>query len=82
MTITPMYVGEIATDASRGALGSLMQLFIVSGILYVYVIGPYVSYWAMQYCCLAVPIVFAALFFTMPESPYWYISKGMLFICV
>lgn len=76
MTITPMYVGEIATDASRSALGSLMQLFIVSGILYVYVIGPYVSYWAMQYFCLAVPIVFAVLFFLMPESPYWYIAKG------
>lgn len=76
MTVAPMYVGEISTDASRGALGSLMQLFIVSGILYVYIVGPYVSYYAMQYFCLAVPIVFAGLFFLMPESPYWYIAKG------
>lgn len=76
MTIAPMYVGEISTDASRGALGSLMQLFIVSGILYVYVIGPYVTYYVMQYFCLAVPIVFAGLFFLMPESPYWFIGKG------
>lgn len=76
MTVAPMYVGEISTDASRGALGSLMQLFIVGGILYVYAIGPYVSYWVMQYFCLAVPIVFAGLFFLMPESPYWYIGKN------
>lgn len=76
MTVTPMYVGEISTDSSRDALGSLMQLFIVSGILYVYVIGPYVSYFVMQYFCLAVPIVFAGLFYLMPESPYWFIAKN------
>ena len=29
MTVLPMYIGEIASDAVRGALGSLMQLFIV-----------------------------------------------------
>lgn len=78
MTVTPMYVGEISTDAARNALGSFMQLFIVGGILYVYVIGPYVSYWALQYCCLAVPIVFAGLFYLMPDSPYYFIGKGEL----
>ncbi|XP_018796569.1 PREDICTED: facilitated trehalose transporter Tret1 isoform X1 [Bactrocera latifrons] len=76
MTVQPMYVGEIATDAVRGATGSLMQLFIVSGILYVYAIGPYVSYVALQWCCLAVPIVFDVIFFFMPESPYYYAGKG------
>lgn len=29
MTVSPMYCGEIASDDSRGAIGSLMQLFIV-----------------------------------------------------
>lgn len=28
-TAQPMYIGEISTDSVRGALGSLMQLFIV-----------------------------------------------------
>lgn len=76
MTVTPMYIGEIATDDLRGALGSFMQLFIVSGILYVYAIGPYVSYYALQYACLAIPVLFAVVFFFMPESPYFYIAKG------
>lgn len=76
MTVQPMYVGEIATDAVRGATGSLMQLFIVSGILYVYAIGPYVSYVALQWCCLVVPVVFDVIFFFMPESPYYYAGKG------
>lgn len=30
MTAQPMYIGEIAVDEVRGALGSFMQLFIVS----------------------------------------------------
>ncbi|XP_059218707.1 facilitated trehalose transporter Tret1 [Stomoxys calcitrans] len=76
MTVQPMYVGEIATDSVRGATGSLMQLFIVSGILYVYCIGPFVSYQALQWCCIVVPIVFDACFFFMPESPYYLAGKG------
>lgn len=30
MCVQPMYIGEISTDEVRGALGSFMQLFIVS----------------------------------------------------
>lgn len=76
MCVVPMYMGEIASDDVRGAMGSFMQLFIVNGILYVYCIGPYVSYWALQWACLAIPIVFAGLFFLMPETPHFYIQKG------
>ncbi|XP_055909003.1 facilitated trehalose transporter Tret1-like [Eupeodes corollae] len=76
MTVQPMYVGEISTDDTRGALGSFMQLFIVSGILYVYAIGPFVSYLALQLCCLVIPIVFAVVFVFLPESPYYYAGKG------
>lgn len=76
MTVQPMYVGEIATDDSRGALGSLMQLFIVTGILYVYAIGPFVSYIFLQFCCILIPIIFAIIFVFLPESPYYYAGKG------
>lgn len=76
MTVQSMYIGEIASNEYRGALGSLMQLCIVTGILYVYCVGPYVSYVALQWACLALPIIFAAAFFFMPETPAFYISKG------
>lgn len=76
MTVQTMYIGEIASNEYRGALGSLMQLCIVTGILYVYVIGPYVSYAALQWACMALPILFAVAFFFMPETPAYYISKG------
>ena len=76
MTAQTMYIGEIASDDCRGALGSFMQVGIVAGILYVYCIGPYVSYIVFQYFCLLIPIVFIATFYFMPDTPAFYLSKG------
>ncbi|XP_055377859.1 facilitated trehalose transporter Tret1-like [Condylostylus longicornis] len=76
MTAQPMYIGEISSDEYRGALGSFMQLYLVVGVLYVYAIGPFVSYAALQWCCLVIPIIFAIGFFFMPESPHHFINKG------
>jgi MFS family permease len=76
MTAQTMYIGEIASDDCRGALGSFMQLGIVIGILYVYVVGPYVSFVAYQWFCLAIPIVFVVTFYFMPDTPAFFISKG------
>ncbi|TMW41114.1 hypothetical protein DOY81_013807, partial [Sarcophaga bullata] len=78
MTATSIYVSEISTDELRGATGSLMQLGIVTGVLYVYCIGPYVSYQALQWFCIAIPIIFASIFVFMPESPYYYVSKNRM----
>lgn len=75
-TIMPMYIGEIATDNCRGAVGSLMMLLMAGGILYVYIIGPFVSYMVLQWCCIVVPIIFFTTFVFMPESPYYYAIKG------
>ena len=76
MTAQTMYIGEIASDDCRGALGSFMQVGIVTGILYVYCVGPYVSFVVYQYLCLLIPIFFIATFYFMPDSPAFYISKG------
>ncbi|XP_012255543.1 facilitated trehalose transporter Tret1-2 homolog isoform X2 [Athalia rosae] len=75
-TALPMYVGEIAETSIRGALGSLMQLFISGGLIYGYVIGPYVSYLAFWIVCACVPVAFVFVFITMPESPHYFISRG------
>ncbi|XP_055850760.1 facilitated trehalose transporter Tret1-like [Episyrphus balteatus] len=75
-TIMPMYIGEIATDDCRGAVGSLMTLLMAAGILYVYIIGPFVSYMTLQWCCIIIPIIFFGTFIFMPESPYYYAIKG------
>jgi MFS family permease len=76
MTVQTMYIGEISSDDCRGALGSLMQLFIMFGILFAYAVGPYTSYVLFQWLCLVIPIIFAGCFFLMPESPYYYVANG------
>ncbi|XP_001862940.2 facilitated trehalose transporter Tret1-like [Culex quinquefasciatus] len=76
ITITPLYVGEIATVERRGALGSLVQTFITLGLLLDYAIGPYVSYGAFQWIQMALPLLFVAGFVQMPETPHFYVSKG------
>ncbi|PSN29883.1 Facilitated trehalose transporter Tret1, partial [Blattella germanica] len=60
----------------RGALGSFFQLLIVIGLLFEYVIGPYVSYTTLVVASAAVAILFAVAFFFVPESPYQYLAKG------
>lgn len=52
----------------------MLQLFITIGLLYSYVIGPYVSYTEFWILCAIVPVVFFASFVTMPESPYYLIK--------
>lgn len=52
------------------------MIFSPGGILYVYAIGPYVSYQALQWCCIVVPVVFDLVFYMMPESPYYFAGKG------
>ncbi|KAJ8709852.1 hypothetical protein PYW08_009856 [Mythimna loreyi] len=75
-TITPMYCAEIATDDTRGALGTFLQLFITLGFLLIYSIGPYVSYSIIAYVGIIFTAVFVVGFFFMPESPFYYLSKG------
>ncbi|XP_055903781.1 facilitated trehalose transporter Tret1-like [Eupeodes corollae] len=74
-TVMPMYIAEVSTDDTRGPLSSTIGLFMTSGILFVYTIGAFVSYLKLQFCCLAVPLIFFGVFFFMPETPYFYAMK-------
>ncbi|XP_070698105.1 solute carrier family 2, facilitated glucose transporter member 2 [Pempheris klunzingeri] len=81
--LVPMYVGEIAPKAYRGALGTLHQLAIVIGILISQVIGlDFVlgndDMWPLLLGLSGAPAVFQSfLLFLCPESPrYLYIVLG------
>lgn len=74
-TAIPMYVGEIAEDSVRGALGTLLAFFVCAGFLLVYCIGPYVSYDILIYCSLIAPVIFIIVFTFLPESPYYLLQK-------
>ncbi|XP_058057197.1 facilitated trehalose transporter Tret1-2 homolog [Anopheles bellator] len=73
-----LYIGEIASDQYRGALGCYLQIGTTFGILYVYCLGPFVGYLALQGLCCAVSILFGTLFLYMPETPHHLIAEGHL----
>ncbi|XP_026320065.1 facilitated trehalose transporter Tret1-like, partial [Hyposmocoma kahamanoa] len=67
--VTPLYIKEISEDSIRGTLGTLVVLSQNLGNLCVYVMGEYMSYYAVLWICLSVPLVHMLVFSTMPETP-------------
>ncbi|XP_077444272.1 solute carrier family 2, facilitated glucose transporter member 4-like [Stigmatopora argus] len=81
--LTPMYVGEIAPTSLRGALGTLHQMAIVTGILLAQVLGLErllggEELWPVLLGLTVVPAVLQmALLPFCPESPrFLYIVRG------
>lgn len=74
--MSPMYIGEIAQKDIRGALGTYFQLMVTMGILLVYALGYGLSVFTFSLICAVIPIVFAAIFVFMPETPLFWVSKN------
>ncbi|CAB3229677.1 unnamed protein product [Arctia plantaginis] len=74
--VTPLYIKEISEDSIRGTLGSLVVLSQNLGNLMAYILGEYLSYHAMLWVCLTVPILHLILFTTMPETPSYLLKCG------
>lgn len=71
----PQYSSEIAEKEIRGIVGTFFQLLIITGILFAYVIGAYLSVFVASIIGGIVPLVFAAIFVIMPESPVYLIIE-------
>lgn len=67
--VAPMYTGEIAEKDIRGMLCSFFQLLITVGILFVYVVGAFVSALQLSIICASIPLIFGILVLFCPESP-------------
>ncbi|XP_052863969.1 facilitated trehalose transporter Tret1-like [Anopheles cruzii] len=74
--IVPIYLGEIASDEIRGAVGSFVTAMAKLAILFEYAIGPYVSFEALAWISLVAVVAFLATFVWMPESPHYLLDKG------
>jgi sugar porter (SP) family MFS transporter len=80
--VSPLYISEISPARIRGALVSVNQLAIVTGILLAYFInwvlvgaGPH--NWRWMFATGAFPaVVFFALVLRVPESPRWLVKQG------
>lgn len=74
-TVAPMYTGEISEPNIRGGLGNVFSLLTYVGTLFVFIIGPYVSYESLAIIAGMVPIYFLIMLLLMPESPYYLLMK-------
>lgn len=74
-TIVCIYISEIAEPRIRGSLTNFNNLFRSVGSLFVFVVGPYISYRTLAIICGLLPLFYFSTFSYMPESPYYLIMK-------
>ncbi|XP_018320194.1 facilitated trehalose transporter Tret1-like [Agrilus planipennis] len=75
-TALPMYIGEISEAPIRGTMASFFNIFMVSGELASYALGPYIPIMWFSIICAIFPAAFVILFSLFPDSPHYYISKN------
>lgn len=71
-----MYVGEISTNEMRGAMLAMFQLMMCFGVLFVYVVGNYVSLKILNIICGSISVLYSLIFLALPESPSLLISHN------
>ena len=77
--IVPLYLAEVAPTEIRGAVASLNQLMIVTGILIAYIAnsalaGAEAWRWMIALAVIPSMLLFLGMLF-MPETPRWLVSK-------
>ncbi|KAK5644665.1 hypothetical protein RI129_005965 [Pyrocoelia pectoralis] len=74
-TVLPNFNSEVAEDSIRGAISSSMNVFVVLGPLFAYIVGPLTSIMVFSIICAIIPACFIVLFYLfVPESPYYLLS--------
>ncbi|WP_018661922.1 sugar porter family MFS transporter [Heyndrickxia acidiproducens] len=78
-TLVPMYLSEMAPTAIRGALSSLNQLMIMTGILLAYIVNYIFSSiegwrWMLGIALIPGLLMLIGMFF-LPESPRWLLKQ-------
>jgi sugar porter (SP) family MFS transporter len=78
--VVPLYLSEIAPTEVRGAIASLNQLMIVSGILVAFIVNAILASsgnWRLMLGLAAVPsvVLFVGMLF-MPETPRYLVHTG------
>lgn len=73
-TAVPVYIGELTLKEERGLFGSIFWLFYYAGIFSTYLIGSYVSVFALN-ITLILMLIFFLPFVVVPESPLYLVSN-------
>lgn len=75
VTVIPIYLGEISSNGIRGSISSITMFSLRTGILFVYIVGHYVSISVFGFISMIIPIIFVLLFIWCPETPYHLLAK-------
>lgn len=75
-SVTPMYLGEIAPAKIRGILLTLIMMASRFGILFAYVVFPFIKIQMSAMISMMLPVLFVMIFIWLPESPYHWMRQG------
>ena len=85
VTLTPLYISEIAPPHIRGLLTTLTQFSCSAGMFLAYCVVFSMSLtpspnWRLMLALLSLPAVlyFLLALFFLPESPRWLVSRGRI----
>lgn len=73
--IVPVYIGEIAEPAIRGALTTFFPISFSSGIFFAYTAGAFLDYYMFNIVCCTTLVPFLLGVFFLPETPTWLIHQ-------
>ncbi|XP_060528575.1 facilitated trehalose transporter Tret1-like [Cylas formicarius] len=79
MTVIAMYIAEITQQHNRGKFSCISVLLVSSGVLFPYLVGPFLS--IKMFCLVSIIplVVFLVLFpIFVPESPVYLVKSGDL----
>lgn len=73
--VVPVYISETSHSRVRGALGSCVQLMVVTGIVGAYFAGMMVGWRWLAVVCSVPPVLMLMLVCFMPETPRYLINQ-------
>lgn len=71
-----MYLAEIADKEIRGKLTASIRFTLSFGSFIIMSVGPFMSFNAISYIFLVLPICYFVACSFIPETPYFYLKEG------
>nr|XP_023028846.1 facilitated trehalose transporter Tret1-like [Leptinotarsa decemlineata] len=72
----PMYIAEIADQKIRGFLSSLIYIMMLTGVLTMYCVAPFVPLWGPCLLGIVINCISLIVFPFQPDSPYYLLYKN------
>lgn len=73
--IMAIYIGEISENHVRGALGAIFAFAMYGGMLLIFALGAFLSFFTVPLTLLPLPIISFVLMLFLPETPHFLIQK-------